>query len=328
MDHSRLLLLVLSVLTACADVHGAANSLELEEDAGEDVLDSRMAPVGEPDSGSAVADDAGAQADAAEVVVDSGTAPDAGDAAVLTPDAQTDAAVTPDAAEPEPFEVWIGVGDALMAGHGETDGMPAAYLAYLQTGRLTMVRAADDGIVPLAEPTSPEAAGSGVMGLWAWKHSVRTGKRVCVVNGGVSRASAADMAPGSDAFVALQERAMVALSNPLATLGGYVLLGGLEEAKEGGHLEWMANAGVLIADGLVAGIGNARTWGIRLPPNSPPGVRYPSYDAVRDTMYRVPGVYAVSDASGGWTADGLGLTLSGNLATAEALDARMIAADM
>lgn len=220
-------------------------------------------------------------------------------------------------------------GDSEQAGRGPIADLPADYITYQATGKIKMVlgNSSANDIRNLSEPTNaePSATGnSGVVGLWAWLRSVRTGKTVCVINGGISGTRSGAWLPGSANYNAMLAKARVALLHPLTHLAGYVSFNGLNDALDppGAGAIWSANTDSMF-DGLAADLGVAPIYLVRYPADVPIG-SFPSHAEVRAAIAAAPFASGVVDAPEGPWIENPGhvhLATAGNLGAAVALDA-------
>ncbi len=229
---------------------------------------------------------------------------------------------------PPALEVWVGPGDSEQAGRGLLSELPAEYNSYMaSSGKLFMCRIAATGVVALSEPITTEGAGTcGVLGLWAWKRSVRTGKSVCVVNGGVSESRSVEWLAGTTNYNNLLAKARSALFYPGSFLAGYISFNGLNDAKDppGSGAIWTANTNAMF-NSYKAVLGNAPIYLIAFP-STPvqPDTVCPTQAEVRAAILAAPFAAGVAlAAEGPWVEpDGrVHLSTLGNLNTAIALDA-------
>lgn len=228
-------------------------------------------------------------------------------------------------------EVWVCLGDSEMAGRGEYAGYPAQYPP-ANSHDVLMVHGTIPGFVegalgnvPISEPTGVGALTKvGAAGFWAWKRQQRAGGRIRIVNAGRGSATSTLWlkANGSQYYENAVLRAKAALRQPRATLGGFVLWDGANDALSASppwQTNWTATLANLRTD---LGAPAAPIYLIRYPATVPTDQAYPSWTTLRATIGAAPFASGIADApEGPWVeAYKLHLDTAANWIAAQALD--------
>lgn len=225
---------------------------------------------------------------------------------------------------PPTTEVWVAVGDSEAAGRGDVGDLSVVLPGYPPASGLRMLRTSETWRA-LAEPCADGAVpsvGVGPMGMFGYLRSLAIGREVAIVNCAIGGLKSSQWLPSSDPaspYAKCLARALPALSQDGAYLGGYLQYDGANDAVEA-VCTWGANWEATHA-ALRAAIGQAPLVYTRLPAFVPTDMSYPTWSDVRaqQIAFATSGRTMVQAPEGPWReAYKLHLTTAGNYAVAQA----------